>query len=159
MKSYLNIQLALICYSCREDILRSSSDLIPVSCSVYPATYLLPHCFTTVSLEKKKKKKSSHHAHLGVCVSMSTVFIKDKCVHAFHICNQIINTQDRNLMSFSSSPVLLSDFSRTIPELNTVHCKGEWQTSTPSVQISTQNTPRDSASLYICFLSECRCKI
>jgi len=58
MKLYLNMQLTLVCYSSKEAILRSLSDLITVSCSVYPADISVQICI------------KYSHAHLGAGVSM-----------------------------------------------------------------------------------------
>lgn len=87
MELYLNIQQALICYSCKEAVLRSPSDLIPVSCSVYPAD-------TSVQKLHQIQPCTFGCKYVYVCTRICIGHMKEKkkTVHAFYLCNKITNT-------------------------------------------------------------------
>lgn len=86
MELYLNIQQALICYSCKEAVLRSPSDLIPVSCSVYPAD-------TSVQKLHQIQPCTFGCKYVYVCTRICIGHMKEKKnVRAFYLCNKTTDT-------------------------------------------------------------------
>lgn len=126
MQLYLNIQRALICCSCKEAALRSLSDLIPVSCSVYPAD-------TSVQKMHQIQPCTFGCTYVYACTRICIGHTKEKILYMSFIFATRPLRQDRNHTPFPSSTVPNSDFSRTTAELNTA-C-GEREQKTPSLSM------------------------
>lgn len=117
MELYLNIQQALICYSCKDAVLRSPSDLIPVSCSVYPAD-------TSVQKLHQIQPCTFGCKYMYVCTRICIGHMKEK-----KNCTCLLSLQqDHKHRTETKCPfhpaLCLTDFSRSIAELNTAHVEG-----------------------------------